>query len=53
MALPHYEMGQWAIKVLLRQINDGEGPVEHQRLPCPLVRRDSVAAAPRFVNPGG
>lgn len=39
--LPHYEMGKWAVQYLM----DGRGhslePLQ-QRLPCPLVQRDSV-----------
>lgn len=42
MALPHAEMGHWAMSQLLRAI-DGElkEPV-HARLECPLIRRQSV-----------
>jgi LacI family transcriptional regulator len=48
MALPHYDMGKWAVNVLLDQINnDGDSPVIHQLLPCPLVRRASVSSPPR------
>ena len=48
MALPHYDMGQWAVKTLLEQINnDGDVSVVHQLLPCPLVRRASVSSPPR------
>jgi len=42
--LPHYEMGKWAVQYLM----DGRGhslePLQ-QRLPCPLVQRDSVQPA--------
>jgi LacI family transcriptional regulator len=49
MALPHYDMGRWAVKALLDQIsNDGDAPVVHQLLPCPLVRRASVSTPPRL-----
>jgi len=49
MALPHYDMGKWAVNVLLDQINnDGDSPVIHQLLPCPLVRRASVSPPPRL-----
>lgn len=48
VALPHYEMGEWAVNALValldgRPVVDGEQsfPVT---LPCPLVRRASVAA---------
>ncbi len=48
MALPHYDMGRWAVTTLLDQINsDGDLPVVHQLLPCPLVRRASVSSPPR------
>lgn len=44
VALPHYEMGQWAMKRLIGILSDSEVPVESAVLPCPLVRRESVAA---------
>ena len=44
VALPHYEMGQWAMKRLVGVLNDREDPAEPAVLPCPLVRRESVAA---------
>ncbi len=48
MRLPHYEMGQWAVKTLLDQINStGSNQVVHALLPCPLVRRASVSSPPR------
>jgi LacI family transcriptional regulator len=43
MALPHYEMGVWAVEAVLAQIGDPGTPTEHGVLPCPLVRRASVA----------
>jgi len=49
MALPHYEMGAWAVDTLLRQIQDPKAAPEQVELPCPLVTRSSIAA-PR---PGG
>jgi len=45
MTLPHYEMGQWAVRHLLVGAAEDGGlgaPVQHQ-LPCPLVERQSVA----------
>ncbi|MCL3776860.1 MULTISPECIES: LacI family DNA-binding transcriptional regulator [unclassified Actinomyces] len=48
VALPHYEMGRWAMKRLIAMLGtDGEDapPVEHVVLPCPLIRRESVAVA--------
>jgi len=48
MALPHYEMGKWAVNTLLDQINNGgDIPVVHQLSACPLVRRASVSSPPR------
>ncbi len=46
MALPHYEMGQWAVQHLLELIENpdeatGNESVQHQ-LTCPLVERQSV-----------
>jgi LacI family transcriptional regulator len=42
-ALPHYEMGRWAVLELLRRLDDPEAaPVQHL-MPCPVSRRDSVA----------
>jgi LacI family transcriptional regulator len=44
VALPHYEMGVWAVETLVRlmagETLDEEFPV---LLPCPLVARSSVA----------
>ena len=48
VALPHYEMGKWAVTTLLDQINSGgKVPAVQQLLPCPLVRRASVSSPPR------
>ena len=46
MALPHFEMGCWAVKHLLALV-DGQlpasvSPAQH-RMPCPLVARESIA----------
>lgn len=45
VALPHYEMGQWAMQRLIGILNDSEHdhPTEPAVLPCPLIRRESVA----------
>jgi LacI family transcriptional regulator len=50
MALPHYEMGEWAVAALLA-IVEGTDPAtfgtdrpNHAVLSCPIVRRQSVAA---------
>ncbi|MEU5870827.1 LacI family DNA-binding transcriptional regulator [Glycomyces sp. NPDC047369] len=43
-ALPHYEMGRWAVRELLRRLDDPDAaPVQHL-MPCPTARRQSVAA---------
>jgi DNA-binding LacI/PurR family transcriptional regulator len=50
VALPHYEMGRWAVQTLLANLG-AAAPVEDVvAQPCPLVRRASVAA-PREVAP--
>jgi LacI family transcriptional regulator len=47
VALPHYDMGQWAVRNLLEQISSVESlPARHALLPCPLMRRGSVALPP-------
>lgn len=44
VALPHYEMGAWAVENVIRQIEQPkEGVPEQVRLPCPLVERASVS----------
>jgi LacI family transcriptional regulator len=47
MALPHYEMGVWAVEAVLARISDPDIPPDHGVLPCPLVRRESVGPPPR------
>lgn len=43
LALPHYEMGRWAVLKLLAELdNPGEAPA-HEKIRCPLVERGSVA----------
>ncbi|GIE13782.1 LacI family DNA-binding transcriptional regulator [Paractinoplanes ferrugineus] len=42
VALPHYEMGAWAVDALIARILDPQTPVERVLLPCPVVRRGSV-----------
>lgn len=47
VALPHYEMGRWAVEALFRHLEgtpDGHAEVLH--MPCPLIRRDSVGPPP-------
>ncbi|NUQ87705.1 MAG: substrate-binding domain-containing protein, partial [Glycomyces artemisiae] len=47
VALPHYEMGEWAVEMLVHLLSGdaeqlpADGPT---RLHCPLVTRGSVAA---------
>ncbi len=49
VALPHYEMGRWAIHTLMALIDAiGSVPAEQVALPCPLVRRASVSSPPRL-----
>ncbi|WP_255491894.1 LacI family DNA-binding transcriptional regulator [Actinotalea sp. JY-7876] len=46
VALPHHEMGRWAVEVLLGVRDrpaDGDGVV---LMPCPLIRRESVGPPP-------
>lgn len=42
MALPHYEMGYWAVEYLTRAATQGEQTVEQVALPCPLIMRGST-----------
>ncbi|GAB2647473.1 LacI family DNA-binding transcriptional regulator [Kribbella swartbergensis] len=42
VALPHYEMGAWAVETLIAQI-EGQARTDHAVLRCPLVPRNSVA----------
>jgi LacI family transcriptional regulator len=42
VALPHREMGRWAVETLLAQIADPGRALSHALLPCPLIRRGSV-----------
>ncbi|MDQ4502557.1 LacI family DNA-binding transcriptional regulator [Sinomonas sp. ASV322] len=52
VALPHYEMGRWAVSRLLDEIEDPEKAKAPERLlfECPIVRRGSVAP-PRSLSP--
>ncbi|MEZ2390332.1 LacI family DNA-binding transcriptional regulator [bacterium RCC_150] len=45
VALPHYDMGRWAVTRLLDEIEDPErvGPPVQIRYECPIIRRGSVA----------
>ncbi|MFG3340697.1 LacI family DNA-binding transcriptional regulator [Glycomyces sp. NPDC048151] len=48
VALPHYEMGEWAVEKLVHLLSgdaeDTAAPDGPTRLPCPLIVRGSVAA---------
>ncbi|WP_110590313.1 LacI family DNA-binding transcriptional regulator [Microbacterium suaedae] len=44
IALPHYEMGRWAMEVVLG-VRDADPKTSHL-MPCPVVRRDSVGPPP-------
>lgn len=48
VALPHEEMGRWAVRTLLEQIEAGADspPGIQALLPCPVVHRASVARPP-------
>ncbi|MCH7231303.1 LacI family DNA-binding transcriptional regulator [Glycomyces sp. L485] len=47
-ALPHYDMGQWAVRELLRRLGEPDAePVRHL-MPCPVSRRESVAGPRPF-----
>jgi LacI family transcriptional regulator len=46
VALPHAAMGRWAIETLLGDVNDVPKGEETYLMPCPLVRRKSVAPPP-------
>ncbi|MFJ8816498.1 LacI family DNA-binding transcriptional regulator [Amycolatopsis thermoflava] len=44
VALPHYEMGVWAARQVLSRLTEDEpGQPRQMRMPCRLVRRESVA----------
>ncbi len=47
--LPHYAMGAWASERLLEMVSGDSADPAQINLPCPLVRRDSIAAP---VAPG-
>jgi LacI family transcriptional regulator len=51
VGLPHYEMGKWAVKTLLEQV-ESEPPYQlaHALMACPIIRRDSVAAPPMDIR---
>ena len=43
IALPHYDMGVWAVEALVEQIK-GKEPPASWRIPCQVITRGSVAA---------
>lgn len=44
VALPHYEMGSWAVGRLLDEIEGKAMPGSlHKKLECPLIERESIA----------
>jgi LacI family transcriptional regulator len=47
VALPHYEMGRWAVDTLIRSIDSGREEPRTELMACPLVRRASVGTPPR------
>ncbi|AZC14954.1 MULTISPECIES: LacI family DNA-binding transcriptional regulator [unclassified Microbacterium] len=48
VALPHYEMGRWAMEVALGVRADGNTDATH-RMECPVIRRESVGPPPAHV----
>jgi LacI family transcriptional regulator len=47
VALPHYEMGAWAVETIIGHLDadpDATPTAVHKTMPCPLIRRASVAA---------
>ncbi|GAA4442833.1 LacI family DNA-binding transcriptional regulator [Actinokineospora soli] len=44
VALPHYEMGVWAAERVLDLLSGKQIDDAQHRMPCPIVRRESVAA---------
>lgn len=48
VALPHYEMGRWAMEVALGVRAEGDQDAAHQ-MECPVIRRDSVGPPPAQV----
>lgn len=43
VALPHYDMGRWAVSRLLDEIENPDAEPAQIRFECPIVRRGSVA----------
>lgn len=49
VALPHYEMGRWAMEVALGVRAEGDEDAAHL-MECPVIRRDSVGPPPAHVG---
>jgi LacI family transcriptional regulator len=47
IALPHYEMGRWAVLKLLEELDNPAAPRRHEKIACPPVDRASIAAPRR------
>jgi LacI family transcriptional regulator len=48
IALPHYEMGRWAIERLAAELaGEADSAPQQIQMPCPLVLRQSVGPPPR------
>jgi LacI family transcriptional regulator len=53
VALPHYEMGAWAVQTMIELLDRDGAPAgpgrdapAHAAMPCPVYRRDSVGPPP-------
>ena len=46
VALPHYDMGRWAVNRILDDIESPGAPAVQTQLDCPLVERGSVGPPP-------
>jgi LacI family transcriptional regulator len=42
VALPHHEMGRWAVEYLIGRIARGETSPTRHAIECPYVERESV-----------
>lgn len=51
VALPHYDMGRWAMEVVVGARPAPADGAAHL-MPCPIVRRASVGPPPTSVTPG-
>lgn len=50
VALPHYEMGRWAMEAALGVGGAAAGPDDTYLMPCPVRRRASVGSPPAGSN---